>query len=210
MSQPPPLTTTAPITNTINTTFVPIVPATTRPAVQAIPRCNIPGCLKPPEEELSFCSNFECEKTIHYLCYSKKVLDKNGLLAVVDIVTNQEKLICTKKCHSKVKKAFVDHPNRLPWNRDGRNGPDDPNNSQKILLDWMLHEGHYSRFRGKNNNGTRKIKFAGNVSKLIADAGIRVRRTPSNVLDKIRHFEDQFRKAHDWANNTGKLPRFFS
>ena len=44
------------------------------------------------------------------------------------------------------------------WERDGKNGPDDPNTSMSILIKWWMEEGNYSRFCGKNNNGVKKIQ----------------------------------------------------
>jgi hypothetical protein len=39
---------------------------------------------------------------------------------------------------------------------DGPGGPDNPVNSEAIILEWLLTEGNYAKFRGKND-GTRKL-----------------------------------------------------
>lgn len=45
------------------------------------------------------------------------------------------------------------------WNSGGRHGPDDTNTSTRILLDWMTLQGNYARYRGKDNNGVRKMHY---------------------------------------------------
>jgi hypothetical protein len=46
------------------------------------------------------------------------------------------------------------------WESDGKGGPSDPHTSMKILLDWWMTEGNYSRFCGKNNDVVKKNSFA--------------------------------------------------
>ena len=41
----------------------------------------------------------------------------------------------------------------LPWDKDGKNGEGDVQNSLTVLMDWWTTEGNYNRFRGKNNRG---------------------------------------------------------
>ena len=59
--------------------------------------------------------------------------------------------------------------------------------------------GNYSKYRGKNNSGKRKIQFAEEISKKINDAGVRVKRDKDKVKAKITHIETCFRSAHDFA-----------
>jgi hypothetical protein len=94
-------------------------------------------------------------------------------------------------------------PQRLHWERDGNLGPDDPNSSMRILLDWITTEGNYSRFCGKNGVGMRKVEFANQIAVLINAQQVRIARTAKDVMNKIQYLESQFREASDWMNNTG-------
>ena len=54
-----------------------------------------------------------------------------------------------------------------PWDEDGANGTTEPNMLEKILLDWILTEVNYSRYRGKDNNRTKKKQFAEQIARII-------------------------------------------
>jgi hypothetical protein len=71
--------------------------------------------------------------------------------------------------------------------------------SEAILINWLITPGNYSKYRGKNNLGKRKIHFAEEISKRIHDAGVRVKRDKDKVTAKIKHIETSFRSAHDFA-----------
>eukprot|EP00978_Attheya_sp_CCMP212_P009532 scaffold22545_cov61-Attheya_sp.AAC.3 len=60
-----------------------------------------------------------------------------------------------KRCSDKIKVK-----RRPAWSNDCANGPDDPKNSERILLDWLVTEGNYVRFRGKGNSGTTKLQLS--------------------------------------------------
>jgi hypothetical protein len=117
--------------------------------------------------------------------------------------------VCSKRCYNKVKTALTNNtyfsPNdnsRLGWENDGQNGPDDINNSMKLLLDWMGENGaiNYTRFRGKNNilskNNTAEL-----VARRINSYGVKIKRTAKSALNKLYYLEKSFRTAHDFANS---------
>jgi hypothetical protein len=89
---------------------------------------------------------------------------------------------------------------RGKWNADSKNGPDDGHMSMKILLDWMLEEGNYSRYCGKDNNGVRKQLFASLLAAKMKAEILSEGRTAKQVMEKIRQLEDSFREAHAFAN----------
>jgi hypothetical protein len=111
---------------------------------------------------------------------------------------NPNVVVCTKMCYKKAEKAR-NGAAALLWNKDGRNGPDDPINSEAILIQWLVTPGNYSRYRGKNNSGKTKIQYADEIAKKITDAGVRVKRDKEKVKAKISHIENCFRSAHDFA-----------
>ena len=93
----------------------------------------------------------------------------------------------------------------MPWDKDGREGPQDPNSLLRILLDWLLKEGNYRKFRGgTESKGMRKIDYGKSLSLQMKDAGCRVPPSADAVVKKIQELETKFVQAHDWANNTGQ------
>jgi hypothetical protein len=137
------------------------------------------------------------KKKLHYSCFKKHVLEKYDLPPF----SGDHAVACTKKCHQKLSSGGSNDPRKLPWSKDGKNGPDDPNNSEAILLTWLMTPGNYSRYRGgRGNAGTRKTQFAEDIARKINQQGVRRERTGKQVLDKITHIEDSFRSAHDFAH----------
>ena len=93
---------------------------------------------------------------------------------------------------------------RILWTRDGKRGPDDPNNSMAILLKWLTAEGNYTKYRGgPTSNGKGKLYWAAMISNEIKEAGVRKYRSPKAIKNKIMNLEDSFKSAHDWAGQTG-------
>ena len=105
--------------------------------------------------------------------------------------------VSTKKCCDKAKAAPT---SRLGWNMDGKEGEDDPNNSLKILLDWLTTPPNHQKFRGKDNAGTSKAQHSQRIADLMNGAGVKVKRDAKQVLSKMQHMEQNFRRAHDFAN----------
>ncbi len=150
-----------------------------------------------------------CDRAFHSYCYDLGVLRKNilGHFDTSNLEAPFSKIACKKECY---KKAFCHHANvtadpedrNIPWNRDGGEGDDDPNNSENILIAWLQHPGNYSKFRSPPS-GKTKVAVCEEVSKKINQANtLKIRKAPSVQL-KIQAMEGAFRDAHDWVNNTG-------
>ncbi len=82
-------------------------------------------------------------------------------------------------------------------------GPEDPNNSLNLLLEWMTTEGNYAHFCG-NAEGKTKLKICKEVASLLKEKGVRVERSKKNIFDKIQALEKMFKVAHEWAGQTGQ------
>ena len=66
---------------------------------------------------------------------------KNGLELLGERRGFEDIVVCAKKHCDSVKKkiatASQDNSNvNVAWNKDGKNGLDDPNTSESIILDW--------------------------------------------------------------------------
>jgi hypothetical protein len=150
-----------------------------------------------------------CDRVFHSYCYDLGVLRKNILVHFDD--GNKEhpflKIACRKNCY---KKAFRHHKNmaadpearNIPWNRDGRGGGDDPNNSENILIAWLKLPGNYNKFRSPPSGKTKAVVCEEVSRKINLARTLKIRKAPS-VQMKIQAMEGAFRDAHDWVNNTG-------
>ena len=116
-------------------------------------------------------------------------------------------LACSKLHHIRATKELSGGGDDQPdggrkgnWESDGKGGPNDPQTSMKILLDWWMTEGNYSRFCGKNNDGVKKIQFCNNLAAKIS-AETTGTRDGRSVLNKIQHIERSFKDAHNFAES---------
>jgi hypothetical protein len=173
--------------------------------------CCIKQCkFKHSTEQLRRCAShpYGCTKFIHSYCYGTQFIVKSNLEPLVDPTDNTTYCACSKRCYNKVKTAIGNNTynneedSRSVWGKDGREGPEDINNSMKILLDLMTenHGSNYIKFCGKNNNMSKQAT-AEIVAKRINALGVRVKRTAKQLLNKIYYLEQSFRTAHDFANS---------
>jgi hypothetical protein len=157
------------------------------------PKCCRRGCRGKADELPLPCQGSGCVKYLHLSCFKEKY----GNTTVPNLGEGQ--VICTKACQKKI--IASSSSGRLFWNNDGADGPGDPLTSERILLDWLLVPDNYAlKWRGKDNGGVRKKQLAMKIAEKMNDSNVKVRRDGRQVLSKIRHLEDAFKKAHDWSN----------
>jgi hypothetical protein len=149
------------------------------------------------------CAAEGCNKKVHMMCYQGILLKKYP--DMVPLLAGQA--VCTKKCHSKVIKensGVGEDPDgggrKGNWDCDGLGGPDDPHTSVKILLDWWMTEGNYSKYCGKNNNGIKKKQFCAQLAEKMSRE-TSSKRDGKNVQSKIQHIERTFKDAHTFATS---------
>ena len=119
--------------------------------------CSRFGCRVPAGfVEVVQCGNPSCDRKMHVECY--KTWCRRNQVALLA----KEKIACTKRCYTRVKKLLVQEvidansAISLPWDKDGKDGEDDPVNSMAVLLEWWTAGNNYSRYRGKDSKGTKK------------------------------------------------------
>ncbi len=112
-------------------------------------------------------------------------------------VTN---VACTKLHHFKATKELsgggqeqAKGGQKGNWESDGKEGPNNPNKSMQILLNWMMSEGNYPKFCGKNNDGVSKILFCNSLSAKMSEETTATQ-DAKNVLtvNKIQHIAHTF------------------
>jgi hypothetical protein len=182
---PPPIAQPAPtVLQNTDPAISPSLPKAQAPPGEhfAFAKCCLRGCTGFSSFQVS-CSANDCNKRIHSFCF-EKMLEKNCIEKLEDPHTKVTLWVCSKGCHKKMEKKINGQPSRLPWSMDGPNGPDDPVNSEAIIMEWLLTEGNYAKFRG-NNDGTRKLAIGKQLSLMFKEKGCKVERTPQAVVKKF-------------------------
>ena len=169
----------------------------------SVRNCKVKGALKVP------CAASECTKSAHLICYTGAILSKYDLTPLPgDLVA------CCKKCHDNAARQLtgsqhgdmvLDEDNEFTsrrgnWDCDGLDGPNDPKTSMKILMDWMLEEGNYNKYCGKNNDGVKKAYWH-TILAIKMTEGTKSKRDATSVKNKIKHLEESFKKAHRFATS---------
>ena len=145
--------------------------------------CTRRGCKMQTENDLlKVCSAPDCLKCIHVPCF-EMYLGQRHLFKLLP-----GEVVCTMACYNRL--VLV---TKLTWTNDGKDGKDDPNTSEAILLQWMLTEGNYGmKWRGKRNRGVTKKQLADNIARLINYKGVQLKRNGAQIQSKIEHMEKQF------------------
>jgi hypothetical protein len=167
-------------------------------------KCGVKCCRLEGRAPFIDCSASNCTKKVHYMCYQVLIVNKHSDIGAT---LPSSKGACTKKCHQKAAKELAGSGDETSgsrkgnWDSDGKNGPDDPNTSMKLLIEWWMTEGNYSKFCGKHNNGIKKIQFCETLAQKIRESTNSTTRDAKNVLNKIQHLERTFKLAHIFAES---------
>ena len=57
------------------------------------------------------------------------------------------------------------------WHQDGLKGPEDPNNSERFLVESLMVEGNLQKYRGGKNGGLNKLQVAQQAASFINGKG---------------------------------------
>ena len=144
------------------------------------------------------CSNSVCNKYSHFVCFQNKYQSQDWFKNIEP--SHELKVFCNKTCYTKARKeANI----RLQWDKDGKDGLEDPNNSMRILIEWLTTGSNWLKYKGKNNNGKSKMQYAKIIASLINKAKVKEFRTGDQVRVKIDAIEKAYKDADKWVNNTG-------
>ncbi len=160
--------------------------------------CCVRGCKKGEIHLLEKC--FQCTRYLHMDCCEESIILKNKLAPATDPEGNKV-VVCTKKCWNALQRS-TSGGLRFCWTRDGKNGVDDPNTSEAILLNWMTEGDNYIKYRGFKDGGKRKIDKNKEIAALINAAGVIKTRDHQSVKKKISFIEKQMRSALDWESTS--------
>ena len=117
------------------------------------------------------CANFHCLQCLKAL-YSKfslyhiPYLDEAG----------QEMFACTKKCHGEICKVYKMKDDwKTDRNHDGKEGDDNPNNSDSVPIKWVTSEGIYSEFCNRKTvtGGSMKKDLCNQIADMLIHTGMR-------------------------------------
>ena len=168
-------------------------------------KCNIKGCrLGAIQTQMEACCASEldgeqkCSRMIHYQCWLNIVVkNSKGKISHTDLVGEMDgKGFCTQKCyHSYLK----DGAGGMMWSNDGKNGKNDPNCSENLLVKLCLSDQklweHY-----KDPCPMTKNDVCQEFADTINAHGVRIHRTAHQVRGKIDAIEAQMKQAIDFAD----------
>jgi hypothetical protein len=164
-------------------------------------KCSFRSCKVNASEKVK-CAASNCTKQVHVMCSQGLVMDKYKLNPLPNGGG-----VCTKKCYEKALNDLVSNADEQEdgartgkWDSDGLDGPDDPHTSVKILIDWWMEEGNYSKFCGKKNEGIKKKQFAAKLAEKMSQETCS-RRDGKSVICKIQHIERTWKQAHNFATS---------
>jgi len=166
----------------------------------ATAKCSYKACTINEHKDVpANCIGPGCSKTIHLSCFNTIHSKLSWLGSKDKELIGADRVACSKTCWTKYTAFQARKPS---WSNDGKNGPDDPLTSEKILLEWMMEEGNYAKkWRGKDSKGKKKKHVAAEIAQKMNAAKVRVSRDAKQVMNKISHIEKSFRSAHDFANS---------
>ena len=90
---------------------------------------------------------------------------------------------------------------KIAWNNDEKDGDDDPNNLDNLLIKWVTTEGNYSRFHnGKTGTGaSRKKDVCNQIADMINHSSMRKIHTGKQVQSKVEHLEKSFQEVYKFS-----------
>jgi hypothetical protein len=147
--------------------------------------------------------NLETDQVECFACINKAkqstttTTNITGSSTILAAATTLKKAAASKKKVAKLCKKRTHQRGYTKWEKDSKNGPDDPNDSIKILLDWMTDHGNYNNYCSGNKTQTAK-----NIADMI-NAKVLVPRNDKQVRSKIEYLEGRFKTFDKLVNNTG-------
>eukprot|EP00984_Skeletonema_dohrnii_P015621 scaffold6776_cov99-Skeletonema_dohrnii-CCMP3373.AAC.18 len=169
-------------------------------------KCSVRGCKlgKNPTPKDTCAANAlegktKCLRKVHTPCFEHLVVKgSKGQIPRADPEGDLAgKVFCTLGCYKAYMKANTPGTG---WGKDGKDGPNDPNCSENLLVKHFLSsERHYGEFR-RPPNGQTKIDICTKWAAFINGCGVQKKRTGKDIQNKIETIEKQMKLAYDWSN----------
>ena len=157
-------------------------------------KCSVRGCRKYPLiQTLDTCAFEGCDKQVHFICYT-------------NVVAKSKKI---KEAHEELVFCTVDHQlkfdretsvNNLTWTNDGRDGKNDPNTSEALLLSWLDCAENLNKYRSPTG-GKRKIDVCNEIANYLNNNGVKVERNAKSVQNKIEWIQQMMRQTRDFIKS---------
>jgi hypothetical protein len=135
------------------------------------------------------CALDNCTKRVHRICYEKQ-LSKSSVARILI----RELVFGNLGHHDKLVKPHSEM--ELTWTNDGKDGPEDPKNSQHYLVEWLSSEENYQCYRDPPGALT-KMKVCDEIASMLSSKRNRNKWKGENVYDKIQHIEQKMKSCHD-------------
>ena len=182
-------TTTTPPSSTGTLSFIVPVPTNnSNTTANNVNNDDTPCCKKCKNSDenesnpLRKCDNSRCNIYSHKLCY-EVLFSKKDWYTFLPSNHSDKVVYCNLACVTAAKKNNKEI--LYQWHNDGKDGEDDGNNSERILLDWLTEQGNWIKYKGKNNSGKTKLRYSKEIANIINSYGVKVVRTAEIGLNRL-------------------------
>jgi hypothetical protein len=135
------------------------------------------------------CARTTCTKGMHLSCFTSKYKYADFPKLREDV-----QVVCTKGCYKSVAS-----PMAITWRNNGPVGKEEEGCSERILLDWLMAEGNYAKFRGGPQTRGRTKKKVASVKPKATNANLDSSESEDNNDDGDDEDEEEDDAAGDVA-----------
>ena len=174
-------------------------------------KCNVNGCklgMRPlPMDDCAASvldGKNKCHRKVHAACFEGIVMKRDKQKKIDPAALYDPngglygKVFCKLGCYDAFMKSSTPGTG---WGNDGKDGPNDPNCSENLLVKLFLSsDTHYGEFR-RPPKGKTKLGLCNEWAKVINSKGVVKKRSGKDVENKIERIEKQMKLAHDWATS---------
>mmetsp|Transcript_3235 Transcript_3235/g.7536 ORF Transcript_3235/g.7536 Transcript_3235/m.7536 type:complete len:433 (+) Transcript_3235:43-1341(+) len=161
-------------------------------------KCDCRKCPSFPDTDLmkpTPCSNPECNKRVHFHCWNK--LRGSSKATFPDEF--DELVFCTIGCAKNYKRCHI--VVTYNWRNDGKNGPQDPNNSETYLVNVMSSGNNYANYRSPPA-GHSKLSWCNKLASDLNSSNLFMREiTGAQVKSKLEDIEKSWKAADYFVNS---------
>jgi len=154
-----------------------------------VQRCSSTATLK------YVCSMEGCDKAVHYHCYKYLILKKADGTFLPELEPSD--VACTKAHYNFIiKERNGAKGSRGNWLNDAKDGGPC---SMDLVLAWWETPPNFGKFRGKDNDGMKKIEFGNVLATQMNTLTESTERTGKQVVQRIRDMHEAWNYAHEFA-----------
>ena len=167
---------------------------TTEHEDQTVGKCKVQRCCSTATLKFVCCME-DCDKAVHFHCYKYLILKKADGTFLPSLEDTD--VACTKAHYNAViKSRSTSKGPRGNWLNDAKEGG--PCSMDLVLVCWETPP-NFGKFRGKDNDGKKKIEHGNMFAAQMNTLTESTERTGKQVVQRIRDMHDAWNCAHEFA-----------